>query len=123
MPYQIIQELAFLRLVFLNTITPQDLVSLAAELAAIEHALLVAPHRLTDLSQVSMTELSYPDVLAFVEHRKAERLRNSVKSALVAPMPVQVGFARMFQILNDHPQIEVQLFETLAEAEAWLMSP
>jgi hypothetical protein len=46
-----------------------------------------------------------------------------VKSAIVAPMPVQVGFARMFQILNDHPQIEVQLFATLAEAEAWLVSP
>jgi hypothetical protein len=123
MPYQIIQEPDLLRLVFFDAITPQDLRVLADDIAVIEHALPVTPHRLTDLSQVSMTELSYPDVLAFVERRKAERLRNSVKSALVAPLPVQVGFARMFQILNDHPQIEVQLFETLAEAEAWLMSP
>jgi hypothetical protein len=123
MPYQIIQESVFFRIMFLDDITSQDLVSLAVEIAAIEHALPVALHRLTDLSQVSMTELSYPDVLAFVGRRKAEQLKNSVKSAIVASMPVQVGFARMFQILNDHPQIEVQLFETLAEAEAWLMSP
>jgi hypothetical protein len=62
MPYQIIQEPSFFRLMFLDSITPQDLVSLAAELAAIEQALPVAPHRLTDLTQVSMTELSFPDV-------------------------------------------------------------
>jgi hypothetical protein len=123
MPYQITREPTFFRIVFLDDITPEDLVSLAGEIATIEHALPVAPHRLTDLSQVSMTELSYPDVLAFVGRRKAEQLKNAVKSALVAPMPVQLGFAHMFQTLNDHPQIEVQLFETLAEAEAWLMSP
>jgi hypothetical protein len=38
-------------------------------------------------------------------------------------MPMHVGFARMFQILFDHPQIEVQLFATPAEAEAWLANP
>lgn len=33
------------------------------------------------------------------------------------------GFARMFQILNDHPQIEIRIFPAIAEAEAWLAEP
>jgi hypothetical protein len=123
MPYQIIQEPAFFRLVFFGEITPQDLQSLATELAAFERGLPMALNRLTDVSQVSGAELTYADMLDFVERRKAQRLKNAVKSAVVAPMPVQVGFARMFQIVNDHPQIEVQVFATLAEAEAWLVNP
>ena len=123
MPYQIIQEPAFFRLVFFGDITPPDLQSLATELAAIEDALPVALNLLTDLNQISGRDLTFADVFAFVERRKAQQLANAVKSAIVAPMPVQIGFSRMFQILNDHPQIEVQVFATLAEAEAWLVSP
>lgn len=120
MSYQIIQEPAFFRVVFFDNMTRQDFRSLAVEVAALEDALPVAVNRLTDLSQVSGTEMTYADMLDYVGRRKVQRLANSVKAAIVAPRPLQLGFARMFQILLEHPQIEVQVFATLAEAEAWL---
>lgn len=120
MSYQIIQEPAFFRVVFFDNMTRQDFQSLAGEVAALEDALPVAVNRLTDLSQVSGTEMTYADMLDYVARRKVQRLANSVKAAIVAPRPLQLGFARMFQILLEHPQIEVQVFATLVEAEAWL---
>jgi hypothetical protein len=120
MPYHITKEPDLLRVVFFDNLTPQDLLSLADAIAAIEQAQPVALNRLADLTQVSGPELTYAAMLAFVERRKAQRLANPVKSAIVAPTPVHVGFARMFQILNDHPQIEVEVFATVEAAEAWL---
>jgi hypothetical protein len=123
MPYRIIREASFFRVVFFDEMTRHDFRSLAGEVAALEDALPVALNRLTDLSHVSGSEMTYADMHDYVERRKAQRLKNSVKAAIVAPMPMHVGFARMFQILLEHPQIEVVVFATLEEAEAWLTSP
>jgi hypothetical protein len=120
MSYQLTAETALFRLVFIDNITSRDLVALTQAIAALERTRSVAPNRLTDLSQVAEPHMTYADMLDFVECRKAQRLPNRVKSAIVAPRPVQFGFARMFQILNDHPQIVIQIFPTVTEAEAWL---
>jgi hypothetical protein len=120
MPYHLTRESTHLRLVFFDDMTSQDLRSLGHAIGALEDAAAVSLNRLTDLSQISWAAATYADMLDFAERRKAQRLANPVKSAIVAPRPVQVGFARMFQMLMNHPQIEVQLFETLEEAEAWL---
>jgi len=119
-PYQITQERDFYRLVFFGDVTPHDLRTLVDAVAGIEASLPIAPNRLIDLSQVSGDQLTYADMLAFAEERRAQRLANPIKSAIVAPKPVNVGFARMFQILNDNPQIEIQVFASLEAAEAWL---
>jgi hypothetical protein len=119
-PFQLTAETALFRLVFIDDITSRDLTSLAGAIAALERTRSVAPNRLTDLSQVVEPHLTYAAMLDFVACRKAQQLPNRVKSAIVAPQPVQYGFARMFQILNDHPLITIQIFPTLAEAEAWV---
>jgi hypothetical protein len=43
-----------------------------------------------------------------------------VRTALVAVTPVQLGIARMFQTLNDHPLIELRVFSDREAAVAWL---
>ena len=50
------------------------------------------------------------------------RMANVLKCAIGASIPVLVGFARMFQFLYDHPQTEVEVFDTLEAAESWLAS-
>jgi hypothetical protein len=57
-------------------------------------------------------------MLTYIERRRTQRFANSIKSAVVASRPVQVGFARMYQTLNTNPQVEIQIFAALAEAEA-----
>jgi hypothetical protein len=78
------------------------------------------PHRLTDLRALTRPYPTDPAVRALAERRKAQTLANAVKSAIVAPQPIHLGFARMFQILNEHPQIAIEIFSTGQAAEAWL---
>jgi hypothetical protein len=120
MTVQISSERHILRVVFADYITRRDMVVATETIAAIETTLPFTPHRLTDASQVTETELAYTDILAFVERRQVRPLANPIKSAIVVSKPMQIGFARMFQTLNDHPQIEVQVFDTVEVAEAWL---
>jgi hypothetical protein len=46
----------------------------------------------------------------------------SIRSAFVAPRPIQFGFARMFQTLNDNPKIELHIVNTMDEALLWIAS-
>jgi hypothetical protein len=120
MPYQIIEEPHFFRLVFTGDITPMDLVALDADMTALARNRPVALHTLAAFSQVVNHAITYADMLTYADQRRTQRLANPIKSAIVASRPVQVGFARMYQTLNTNPQVEIQIFATLAEAEAWL---
>jgi hypothetical protein len=123
MPYTITTDPAFLRIVLYGAVTSQDLQALADDILAIEVSQAVVPHRLNDLTDMTEPYLTYAAIRAFVERRKAQSLPNAVKSAMVAPRPILLGFARMFQTLNNHPQIEIEIFATIADAKAWLLAP
>jgi hypothetical protein len=120
MPFSLTAEPGLLRIVLFGEITRADLASLADAVVEIERTLVVMPNQLTDVSQVSGRDLIYFDMLALAERRRARTLPNLVKSAIVAPRPVDIGFARMFQTLSDNPQMEIRIFATLEAAETWL---
>ena len=61
-------------------------------------------------------------MIAIAARRKATFLKNSIKSAVVAPRPVSAGFSRMYQMLNDHPQVQIEIFGAEDDAVAWLMA-
>ena len=75
---------------------------------------------LTDLSAVKSTDLDFGAIQEFAAIRMTLRLKNRVKSAVVAPRPLQLGFARMYQTLSNHPQINLQIFKDRETAWAWL---
>jgi hypothetical protein len=120
MPYTITMESAFLRIVFSGAVTDRELLLVADDLVAIERRSAITPHRLSDLSAMIEPYLTYPAIRALAERRKAQPIANPIKSALVAPRPIQLGLARMFQTLNEHPQIAIEIFSTVEAAEAWL---
>lgn len=105
---------------FFGVSTRQDIQSLVNDFATIEQQSGVIPNRLIDLRQVADMDISYGDILGYAEAWKARTLANPFKCAIVASLPVHMGFARMYQTLQNHPQIEVQIFPTAALAEAWL---
>jgi hypothetical protein len=121
MPYTITSEHAFLRIVYYGVVTSRDLQAIANDVLAIEASQAIAPHRLNDFSAMTEPHLTYTAVRAFVERRPAQPLANVVKSAMVASRPVLVGFARMFQTLNNHPDIVIEIFAAVEDAEAWLI--
>lgn len=109
-----------LHVTFTGFLTPEELIQTARQVADLESRLEAAPNRITDLTAVTDSEIGSATVQEVAALRRRTRLPNPIRSALVAPLPVHMGFARMFQTLNDHPQITMQVFRDRSEALAWL---
>lgn len=120
MPYRITSEPRFLRITLSGALTLQELRAALQELNALDAAADHTPPRLTDLSAIETSELKADDITAAAETRKAQRFRNPFRSAIIAPNPARYGYARMFQILNTHPDITLEVFTDEAPAIAWL---
>ena len=119
MPYTIERDGPHLQITFLGSIEPRDLSRVALEAKSYEGGDVV-PHRITDLSRVDKLNISFEDVFQLAAARKLLRFSNTFKSALVVSSDIQMGYARMFQTLNDHPQITLRIFESAAAARVWL---
>jgi hypothetical protein len=108
------------RLSFTGELRSADLMEIAEKISEIEARLAVTPHRMTDLSNLTGVDLNFQGMELFAERRRKAPLKNPVKSAIIAPTPLQYGFARMFQTLNDHPEIEIRIFDDTTAATRWL---
>jgi hypothetical protein len=122
MPYRFQPDPELFQIEFYGTLTPDDLRALANELASAEVARDVVPDRLTVLEEVTEITLRGEDLRDVVTTRKATRFPNRFRSAIVASRAAAVGYARMFQLLNDHPQITIALFPAVEAAHDWLQS-
>ena len=122
MPFQSRLEDGILRVSFLGVVTNHDLGRLLDEITRLEADCSVIPDRLVDMRQIDRLEIDVTGVLSLADARRRRTFPNSFKTALIATKPVHFGFARMFQTLNDHPQIAVSIFDDDADALAWLGS-
>ncbi len=101
-------------------ITGDDLIAMAKVFSEIEPRYDVSPHRISDCSEVEDVVLNFAEMEAFAAKRRVARLKNKVKSAIVATKPIQFGFARMFQTLNNNPNIEIVIFSDAENARNWI---
>jgi hypothetical protein len=79
----------------------------------------VALNRIGDVTEVEVFDLTFQSVFALAAKRRSRRLANCVKSALIARRDIEIGFAMMFQTLNDHTQIEIRIHSTRGAAKEW----
>ena len=105
---------------FLGNITGLDLQQQIETLRDLESRLEVSPDRVTDLSAACDAELPASDVVLFAEERDVAKLKNKIKSAIIAPSPIQYGLARMFMACNKNPAIEIRLFREASSAYDWI---
>jgi len=120
MPYAIKTEEPILHITLMGTLTNEDLTALARDAMELERSLAVVPHRLTDTRPATRLEITFEGVLDLANKRMQIKFPNSFKSAIVASDVVHYGFARMFQTLNDHPQISIAIFPDTPTALQWL---
>lgn len=123
MSYALRMDGGILRVDFSGTFTNQDLSRGAIDMADLEEATAVVPHRIADLRPVERLEIDFVGVFALAEARRRRRYQNSFKTAIIAADVVHYSFARMFQTLNDHPQIVIAIFGDEPEALEWLALP
>jgi hypothetical protein len=122
MPFDIRMADQYLDIRLHGTLTDKDLVSLGDAVLAAETATLVTPFRVTDMASVDRLEVGFNEVLALADRRRATPVSRPIRSAIVVGNPVQYGMARMFQTLNDHPMITVEMFHDRAPAIEWLLA-
>ena len=122
MPFDVVMEGARMSIRVHGTVTAQDLVDLVEQVAALESAQPTAPDRIVDVTEAEAMNAGFPEMLGLAQRRRAAELRNPIRSAVVTSNDVQYGMARMYQTLNDHPQITLRIFKSLSEATDWLDS-
>ena len=120
MPFEIRDEGGFYFARLFGVLDQEDLNAVTAEIERLEDA--VTKDRLTDLTALERIDVGFEEVFALALHRAQRPIPAPIKSALVALKPVHFGFARMFQMLNDNPRIQIRIFGSLEEAEQWLRS-
>ena len=123
MPIELRSEGGIIRVTFYGTLTNRDLMMGAKDIGEIEAASEVVPHKLADLRPVERLEIDFPGVFALADARRRLTFANPFKTAILATDVVHFGFARMFQTLNDHPQIVIAIFDDEEQASAWLRRP
>lgn len=119
MPIEILREGEILLIVYSGTVTKTELVEMAGRLTKLEEGMARIPNRLADLTRLAHPTVTFTDVLAFADQRRGLRFKNAFRSAVLAHGPVATGFAQMWQALNDHPQITIEIFTDRDAALEW----
>lgn len=123
MPYSIQETPLGLRIAYAGTLNAAEL---HASLDESEGMLANAqqwPDHLIDLRGVELSALGFPDILSVAKRRESITPPNAIRTAIVADSPTLRGFARMFQSLNNNPNITIQVFGDVSDAEGWLTQP
>jgi hypothetical protein len=119
MPFELTTPGAILFARIFGVFTAPELNHLADEAEIVEASLLAAFDRLTDLTAVNRFEVGFREIYYFAARRSKQRFSRVVKSAIVVQDPVQYGMARMYELLNENPQIEIRILHSVSEATEW----
>jgi hypothetical protein len=120
MPFEIHDEGGYYSARLFGVLDPTDLIDVMAEVERLED--VATKDRLTDLTALERIDVGFEEVFALAVKRAQRHIPKPIRSALVASKPVQFGFARMFQMLNDNPRVQIRIFGSLEEAHQWLRS-
>jgi hypothetical protein len=103
--------------------TYHDLLELEERVKKIDESNFVEQNGLVDLRALSILDIDLTAVGMFAAALRSRSLPNKVRVAIIAMGPIQCGYARMFQTLLNHPQIEVEVFINEKDALDWLSNP
>jgi hypothetical protein len=123
MPFRVEMLGDLLHVTFSGVLSVEALKRLSDAIRDIEATLNPTPSRIVDMSGITGVSIGFDAMSELAEVRRLSPVRNAIKSALVAPGQLQMGFARMFQQLNSHPRVIVEVFRDRESALAWLALP
>lgn len=108
---------------FSGSVGADDFVRLGQEVVAWESRLPTSPDRITDFTATTALDADFAAIERIAQVRNDHPPKNQVRSAVVAPRPVQYGVARMFQSMNTCASVEMRVFPDRASAVRWLGTP
>lgn len=108
---------------FSGCVDAEDFVQLGQEVVAWEARLPTSPDRIVDFTAATDLTVDFAVIERIAQLRIDHPPKNPVRSAIVAPRPVQYGVARMFQSMNTCASVETRVFPDRPSAERWLGTP
>jgi hypothetical protein len=108
------------RITLSGPLADRDLLELQRLIMEIDESTSVAPNLLIDLRALSHMDFDYRTVSDLARALGNRSLTNIERVALLAAIPIQYGFARMFQMLSENRHVEVRVFENENNALDWL---
>jgi hypothetical protein len=120
MAVEIVPEERLVRVTFSGSLTADDLTLVIRETIQMEANLPISPDRLVDFGESTNVAVSFANVATIATARREIAPRNPIRTAIVVYNAAQRGYARMFQIVNDHPLVTVRIFESREDAKEWL---
>jgi hypothetical protein len=119
MPFELTTPGSVLFARVFGVFTARELNRLATEAEIAEASHPVSLDRITDLTAVENFEVDFRDIYYFAIRRSAQRFSRIVKSAIVVRESIQFGIARIYEALNENPQIQIRILRTITEAAEW----
>jgi hypothetical protein len=101
----------------------RDLNRLATEAEIAEATHPVSLDRITDLTAVAQFEVGFQEIYDFAVRRRVQRFSRVVRSAIIVQKSVQYGIARVYEALNENPEIQIRILQGVAEAKEWFADP
>ena len=123
MPFELTTPGAVLFARIFDVFTAPELNHMATEAEIAEASHPVSLDRITDLTAVERFEVGFREIFYFAIRRSAQRFSRVVKSAIVVQEPVQFGIARVYETLNENPQIQIRILRSVTEANEWFADP
>ena len=120
MAFEVAMDGDYMRIRLYDTLTDADLRGLADAVIAIEAQHAVTPSRIADFTELTRFEVGFNGVDALAQRRREIRVKGATRTALLVENEMQFGIARMYQTLNDHPQITTEIFRDRDAAMAWV---
>jgi len=123
MPFELTTPGSILFARLFGVFTAPELNHLADEAEIAEASHPVSLDRITDLTAVERFEVGFREVFFFALRRGKQRFSRVVRSALVVQEPEQLAMARVYEALNENPQIELRILHSVKEATQWFAEP
>ena len=120
MPFELTEMPGYFVARCYGIVSPADLAEMVRRAIEVESRHPDGVDRIADFRDVEVFNIQYATVSDFAKKRREQTFPRLIKSALVADRPVAMGFARMYQTILNHPQVELRIFPTMEEALAWV---
>ena len=120
MAFEVTMDGDLMRILLFDSLTDGDLRGLAEAVMVIEATQKTTPSRIADMTELVRFDVGFNSVDALAARRRESRVVGPTKTALLVTNELQFGVARMYQTLNDHPQITTRIFRDREAAMQWL---
>jgi hypothetical protein len=107
---------------FPETLSDNDFSLMNEEIGAIEKEYSVVPNFIVNLTNVRKFNGDYLSVQKLAKHRAETIFSKNILEAILVNNDFQMGYARMYQTVNDNPRLTIKIFKDEAEAIQWIKS-